>query len=72
MRYRASVALLALLLGGCAATTTTVCPSLVSYTETEQNRLAGELDAAPADAVWPDMIIDYVSLRDQIRAACPG
>ena len=34
-------------------------------------RLAAEIDAAPADAVWPEQMAAYVALRAAVRA-CAG
>lgn len=65
------VPVLALALGACASTSTVVCPALRDYTPEFEARLADEIEAAPADAAWPDAVLDYVSIRDQIKAACP-
>jgi hypothetical protein len=67
----------ALLLGllavaGCASTSTVWCPPLRAYDDAFEHRLADELEAAPAAAAWPAAILDYVTLRDQIGAACPA
>lgn len=39
------------------------------YTPEEQRRLADEIDAAPAAAIWPDFVADYGALRAEV-AAC--
>lgn len=61
---------LALLLAGCGANSTTVCPPLRSYSQTFSDQLADEIESAPAGAAFPVAVEDYVGLRDQLRAAC--
>ena len=48
----------------------TVCPPLVEYDQDQRNQLADELDAASADAFWPEVVTDDLALRERIRAAC--
>ena len=68
------VALVCLLLAGCATTTPvpvvhTVCAVTVKpYTAAEQNKVADEMAAAPANAVWPLWITDYGKERAALRA----
>lgn len=72
MRLLATPALLAALsvagLASCAGQAVSECPPLVAYDQATLDRLADELEAAPADAAWPAFIVDYRALRDQIRA----
>jgi hypothetical protein len=59
-------ALIALLLSGCA--TASVCPTLATYDEAFNQRLVSELEPLPEDSAIVQTIIDYSSLRDQVRA----
>lgn len=64
-------------LTGCAAAnsepTVNGCTLLAlrSYPPAEQRRVADEIEAAPAAAVWPGWIEDYATLRAAIKA-CKG
>lgn len=62
----------ALLLSGCA-TVPGSCDllALKAYDQPTRGKLASEVSVAPADAVWPGMVEDYVALRDAVRA-CKG
>ncbi len=75
MKYLPSLATVAILAAGCATEPSkprpAVCPPLAEYAPEDQVRLADEIDAAPADATWPDFIADYGALRDAVRA-CRG
>ena len=44
---------------------------LADYSRAEQERVAREIEQAPADAAWPDWITGYGKLRAQVRA-CAG
>lgn len=70
MRALATLALLAAL-SACAERVVSECPPLLEYDPAMLDQLASELEAAPADAVWPAFIVDYRALRDQIRACRP-
>ena len=61
----------AILLAGCTTTATVACPPLRAYGTAFNMQLADEVAAAPGEAAWPTVIEDYISLRDQIKAACP-
>ncbi len=50
---------------GCAAL------ALVPIDQVTRDKLAAEIDAAPADAVWPEQVAGYVALRAGVRA-CRG
>lgn len=67
--------LISIALGGCLGQTVSApppaAPSLTipvrDYPPERQQRLAGEIAAAPTGAVWPEVVGDYSTLR---RAAC--
>jgi len=61
-----------LLLSGCATVggSCDLLP-LKTYSQHYRNRLADEVAAAPAGAAWPAAVVDYVALRDAVRA-CRG
>jgi hypothetical protein len=46
----------------------TICPPLPAYTADQEHRLADELEAAPATAAWPDMMVDYYAVRERCAA----
>jgi hypothetical protein len=48
--------------GGCAAL------SLKTYTADFNTELAAEVDLASPAAIWPLAVVDYVGLRDQVKA----
>ena len=48
----------------------TACPPIKEYDRKFQNKLAGEIEAAPVDAVFPTALQDYAVLRVQIRQGC--
>lgn len=61
--------LFALLLAGCATgPDVSVCPSLREYTQAENQKLHDELEKLPPGAFTIDVIADYMTLRDQVRA----
>lgn len=66
------LALAATLLTGCATAgpSIVVCPPLVAYDPAEQAAVADEIDAASVDARWPDWVVDYLALRERVRAGC--
>ena len=45
-----------------------VCPSVVDYSQAEQARVADEVAALPEGAVIIGWLADYAVLRDQARA----
>jgi len=63
--------MLTLWLSGCAATGSCELLALKFYDRPTEQRLLSELEAAPTNATWPDVIADYVTLRDEVRA-CKG
>lgn len=44
---------------------------LKDYDKAFNMKLADEVEAAPASAAWPEIVVDYAGLRDQVRA-CKG
>jgi len=44
-------------------------PTLYDYSDETSAKLALEIETAPEGAVWPEIIRDYVQVRDEIRAA---
>lgn len=57
------------LLCGCATDVNPgPCPPLKGYTPEQNQKLADEIDALPGDAITIDIIADYMTLRDQVRA----
>lgn len=65
-----ALALLAFGLSGCSSPVRVLCPSLVTYSATDQTTLRGELASAPLPMTHRFMR-DYGGLRDQVRA-CQG
>ncbi|GBR46605.1 hypothetical protein GRO01_26830 [Gluconobacter roseus NBRC 3990] len=59
--------ILALALTGCTSVRYVPCPTLVTYSTTDQQALASEITAHPQPQTirW---IGDYIGLRDQVRA----
>lgn len=45
------------------------CPSWRDASKGRKAKLADEVDAAPADAVWPDVVLADLALKDQLVAA---
>lgn len=64
-------------LPGCARTVYEASPNpcglivLREYAPEFNMRLADEVVAASADTVWPQAVIDYAGLRDEVKA-CKG
>jgi hypothetical protein len=56
---------------GCSTVPHAVCPPLKAYPEGFAERLAGELEAMPADSATVEAIGDYLALRDSIRVCKP-
>lgn len=58
---------LGLALTSCTSVQYVPCPTLISYSNTDQRELAGEIrnDPHPQVVRW---IGDYIGLRDQVRA----
>lgn len=48
----------------------TTCPPIKEYDRKFQNKLADEIEAAPANAAFPVAVQDYTLLRMQIRKPC--
>ena len=63
--------MLTLWLSGCAAAGSCELVALKSYDRATEQMLLTELDAAPSSATWPNLLADYVALRDEVRA-CKG
>ncbi|MSO93507.1 MAG: hypothetical protein EXQ86_08940 [Rhodospirillales bacterium] len=63
-------AIAASLLAACAGASSdpTVCPPVVAYSRDFQARAADELAGLPAPSALEEMLKDYTSLRDQLRA----
>ena len=60
-------------LSGCvegSSSPMTACLPIKEYTREFQLKLAEEIEAAPAEAVFPVVLQDYALLRHQIRAEC--
>ncbi|MDN7351773.1 hypothetical protein [Acetobacter senegalensis] len=69
LMFLTALALVAPLLSGCESVRyKTVCPTLVTYSLTDQTQLAQELVAAPSATMTRRVVRDYVGLRDQVRA----
>ena len=66
--------ILATLTAACGSTVSRdgVCRAvpLTEYSAAQQDRLAAELAAAPADAQWPHNIQDQRVMRQRVRAIC--
>lgn len=45
----------------------TACPPIKKYSREFQNKLADEIEAAPADVVWLMAIHDYAAVRKLLR-----
>ena len=43
-----------------------VCPPIKEYSREFQNKLADEIEGAPLNAVWPEVVMDYSVLRKQL------
>lgn len=57
-----------ILLTGCARTAISSCPPLVDYTAVQTQQLIRDLEGAGPQQVWPYYIIDYATLRKNVRA----
>lgn len=55
---------------GASSDPAVVCPPVRTYSKEFQNKLADEIEAAPADAAFPIAIQDYGVVRAQIRQSC--
>lgn len=64
------LAIAMILLSGCAATSSSpsVCPKIVPYGPAFQDRLVTEIQALPVGSALEAALIDYSSLRAQLRA----
>lgn len=79
MRALLLLGTVALLQHGCGAklpppdlTTHDTCPEWSDVQKAKKARLADEIEAAPADAVWPDVLVADQGLKDQLTAAGCG
>lgn len=47
-----------------------LCPSWkeVASTPAQKRQLADEIEAAPATAIWPDVLVADQGLKDQLKA----
>jgi hypothetical protein len=61
-------ALATILLSGCAMVGGCSLLTLKAYDKSTNTALADEIAGAPPSAVWPGIIADYVTLRDEVRA----
>lgn len=53
---------------GCTTVRAGACPPLKEWTPEQQERLYRELETLPDGSVTIDVIADYMTLRDQVRA----
>lgn len=70
-------ALALILLSGCghavfSSDDAPVCPPMKQYDDIINHNLAAQIDAAPPDAVWPEIIADYYVMRCQCTPGCEG
>jgi hypothetical protein len=42
-----------------------VCPPIKKYSREFQNKIAAEIENAPGNATWPEVLVDYNLLRKQ-------
>lgn len=63
-----AAALLPILLAGCSTIDAGACPPLKQWTPEQQEQLYSELEAMPGDAITIDVVADYMTLREQVRA----
>lgn len=68
MRSIPLLVILPLLLTGCGVAGTCSILPMRSYDPEFEERLADELDMAPAGAAWPMAVVDYAQLRAAVRA----
>lgn len=60
------LALAASLLTACAgvnSNTASVCPPIKEYSREFQRKLADEIEMAPENTAWPNIVYDYHTLR---------
>ena len=67
-RRTAALATAASLLVACAPAAFDACPPVAPYSREFQARAAGELALLPPAGALEEMLKDYASLRDQLRA----
>ena len=53
---------------GCASAVSSACPPLVEYPPALTERLALEIESMGDTMVTPEIITDYLVLREQVRA----
>lgn len=46
------------------------CPALREYSNAERNQAAAELKLVPEHGMIERLLLDYVEIRDRIRAGC--
>jgi len=70
MRYSVylAVILFGVWIAGCETIRAGACPPLKQWTPEQQERLYAELDALPGGAITIDVVADYMTLREQVRA----
>ncbi len=64
----AAICLVLFVIAGCAPIDAGACPPLKQWTPEQQEQLYNELDAMPGDAITIDVVADYMTLREQVRA----
>lgn len=62
------IVIAAFLLAGCAPIDAGACPPLKQWTKEQQEQLYNELDQLPSNYITIDVVADYMTLRDQVRA----
>ena len=63
---------LCLLLCACASPSVSVCPKIRTYTRTEQLNQAAAEDFLPANSPLIDPLLEWASLRAQLKACNTG
>lgn len=64
------LALALISLTACAAVNSNpacACPPIKYYAREFQRKLAAEIEAAPQEAVFPEVVMDYAMLRAELR-----
>jgi hypothetical protein len=62
-----ALAIAAIWSSACAPTASSGCPPLVAYPPALAARLAEEIESMGPDMVTPDIVADYLVLREQVR-----
>jgi hypothetical protein len=74
MKKFAIIAVCAVAFGGCGGTfdNPTVCYNLANYGKEVMKKLEKETKEAKGNgAVWPDFIVDYANLRQEVEQGAP-